>query len=314
VDSIIAAISFLENNPGVQLDALVIARGGGSEQSLAVFNDYRLCRAVCMCSLPVIAAIGHEKDMSAIEQCAWLTPAPSTPSGIGKYLQNRYQELQEQLAASITRLIHHFNNVHHGETAKIRAFLKNIPARAAAYLKWREERFFSLARHLDQSVAFTVRGQEKRIGALTLLIVKKYRFLLLKGGQAVQALAASIMDRVRILNRRDAKGLAKTMARLDFEKLRRDNRNRRQETRKKARLLYTQAVKKNTGAQKDLNAALRLVQASDPRQILKKGFTLALDEENHVITSLEQFKKKKKAALRFHDGTADIREDENKEV
>ncbi|UCH98358.1 MAG: hypothetical protein JSV88_16360, partial [Candidatus Aminicenantes bacterium] len=64
VDSIIQAITFLESSPGIELDAIIIARGGGSEQSLAVFNDLRLCRKVCHTPIPILTAIGHEKDIT----------------------------------------------------------------------------------------------------------------------------------------------------------------------------------------------------------------------------------------------------------
>ena len=96
VGSIIAALRRYARMPNPP-DLIVVARGGGSEQSLAVFNDYRLCREICLCPIPVMAAIGHEKDLSAAELCAHLVPAPSTPSGVGRFLAQRYQDLLDGL-------------------------------------------------------------------------------------------------------------------------------------------------------------------------------------------------------------------------
>ena len=59
-------------------------------------------------------------------------------------------------------------------------------------------------------------------------------------------------------------------------------------------------------AQKEINARCQLVQASDPQQILKKGFTLTLDKEDRVIKTLEEFNRKESATLKFHDGSAEI--------
>jgi exodeoxyribonuclease VII large subunit len=312
VDNIIAAVTYLEENPAIELDAIIIARGGGSEQSLSVFNDLRLCRKVCRCPIPILTAVGHEKDISAIEQCSWFTPIPSTPSGIGKYLQNRCLNLQEQLAAAITQLIHHFTTIHHREMEKIRAFLKNIPPRVSGYIKWREERFFSLTRRLEQSVIYTVRDQERRIAALSTQLKKNYQDLQFKSRQDIRSLAASILTRAGILHQREANQLKKTTAKLDFEKLYRNNRQQREGIRKTAQSLLVQGLKKINTTQKDLNATTQLVQASDPQQILKKGFTLTRDEANRIIKSVKAFNQKKQATLTFHDGTTEIKKKEEK--
>jgi exodeoxyribonuclease VII large subunit len=307
VDSIIAALTYLEENPDLKLDAVIIARGGGSEQSLAVFNDLRLCRNVCLSPLPIITAIGHEKDISALERCSWFTPIPSTPSGIGKYLQNRCLNLQEQLAAAITQLIHHFTTIHHQEMEKIYAFLKHIPSRAAGYIKWRQERLFSSIRSLEQSVIFTARSQERRIADLSIELVKKNRRLHLKSRQDIRSAAAFILSRTHVLHRRETEQVKKTTAKLDFDRQYRSSRKLREGIRKNARSLFVQAAKRIDNIGKDLQAKVQLVQASEPRQILKKGFTLTLDETNRVIKSVKAFNQKKEATLKFHDGTTGIK-------
>ncbi len=103
VATIIKAIEYFEMKE-TPPDLIVIARGGGSEQSLSVFNDYKLCKKVCKSEIPVLTAIGHEKDFSAIELCSFLTPSPSTPSGIGKYFFDRYLELQKKLLEMFNKI------------------------------------------------------------------------------------------------------------------------------------------------------------------------------------------------------------------
>jgi exodeoxyribonuclease VII large subunit len=306
VDSIIKAVDYLENNSDIALDAVVIARGGGSEQSLSVFNDLRLCRKVCQTRIPILTAIGHEKDVSAIELCSWLTPTPATPSGMGKYLQNRYLNLQEQLAGTVTQLVHHFTNVHHREMEKIKAFLKNIPSRVLSYIKTREERFVSLTRGLDQSVVFTVRDQERRIAVLARRLLEGCRSRRLKGRQDTAASASLVLSRAGTLNQRELTMVWKTVSKLDFEKRHRDNRKQREDIRGRAEFLLTQALKSSAAARKDLDARVGLVRASDPQNILKKGFTLTLDEENRVIKSLKEFALNERAVLKFHDGSTRI--------
>ena len=52
------------------LDTLIIARGGGSSEDLGAFNDETLVRAVANSKCPVIAAVGHEVDVTLIDLVA----------------------------------------------------------------------------------------------------------------------------------------------------------------------------------------------------------------------------------------------------
>ena len=102
VSNIVDAIEkFNKYKKALDIDVLLIARGGGSNLDLAAFNDYELCKAVCLSKIPIITAIGHDKDEHAVELCSHLTPIPSTPSGIGSFLKQRMLDVKEELELSI---------------------------------------------------------------------------------------------------------------------------------------------------------------------------------------------------------------------
>jgi exodeoxyribonuclease VII large subunit len=74
--AIAAAIQGLAARP--EVEAIVITRGGGSLADLWAFCEETLCRTVAMLRVPVISAIGHERDSTLIDDVAAV--ACSTPT------------------------------------------------------------------------------------------------------------------------------------------------------------------------------------------------------------------------------------------
>jgi exodeoxyribonuclease VII large subunit len=80
VPQILDALSILDKDVDVQV--IVIARGGGSVEDLLPFSDETLCRAIADCRTPVVSAIGHEPDTPLIDHVADVRC--STPTDAGK--------------------------------------------------------------------------------------------------------------------------------------------------------------------------------------------------------------------------------------
>jgi exodeoxyribonuclease VII large subunit len=83
------------------IDVVVMARGGGSVQDLACFDDEGLCRAVFACELPVVCAIGHTDNNPVCNHVAW--PA-YTPSRSAELVVPCAAELRHDIAAARSRL------------------------------------------------------------------------------------------------------------------------------------------------------------------------------------------------------------------
>jgi len=71
-----AALQDLAARP--EVEAIVVTRGGGSLADLWAFCDETLCRTVAMLRVPVISAIGHERDSTLLDDVAAV--ACSTPT------------------------------------------------------------------------------------------------------------------------------------------------------------------------------------------------------------------------------------------
>ena len=89
-------------NRAQNVDVIVVARGGGSLEDLAAFNDEGLARAIAASTIPVISAVGHETDFTIADFVADLR-AP-TPSAAAEIVIQSKRELEEQVAGLGQRL------------------------------------------------------------------------------------------------------------------------------------------------------------------------------------------------------------------
>ena len=76
VAQIVEALYELDRH--VEVDVIVVARGGGSVEDLLPFSDETLCRAIAACRTPVISAVGHEPDNPLCDLVADLRAATPT--------------------------------------------------------------------------------------------------------------------------------------------------------------------------------------------------------------------------------------------
>lgn len=91
-------------NKSGKVDVIVIARGGGSLEDLAAFNDEGLARVIAASALPVVSAVGHETDFTIADFVADLR-AP-TPSAAAEMVISAREQLEQQIHALARRMEH----------------------------------------------------------------------------------------------------------------------------------------------------------------------------------------------------------------
>ena len=96
-------LSALERAGALAPDALLLTRGGGSLEDLAVFNSEAIARAIADFPVPAVAAIGHETDFAIAELAADLRGP--TPSAAAELLTPDGEALTAQLAELQGRLL-----------------------------------------------------------------------------------------------------------------------------------------------------------------------------------------------------------------
>ena len=95
-----AGVRFFNQHDNV--DVIIVARGGGSAEDLAAFNDEALARTVAASEIPIISAVGHETDFTIVDFVADLR-AP-TPSAAAELVIRSRQEVENHTDALHDRL------------------------------------------------------------------------------------------------------------------------------------------------------------------------------------------------------------------
>jgi exodeoxyribonuclease VII large subunit len=79
------------------VEAIVLARGGGSLEDLWVFNETMIVRALAACKKPTLTAIGHETDTTLVDYAS--DRRFETPSAAAHWVLNQSKSVEERKGA-----------------------------------------------------------------------------------------------------------------------------------------------------------------------------------------------------------------------
>lgn len=91
-------------NKQTDIDALILARGGGSLEDLWAFNEEIVARAVFASEIPVVSAVGHETDFTICDFVADVrAPTPSAAAELLSPDSSDYEVLLEHYAVELQK-------------------------------------------------------------------------------------------------------------------------------------------------------------------------------------------------------------------
>jgi len=102
---IIKGIEFF--NKRINVDTIIIARGGGGAEDLLSFNDENVVKSAFASKIPIISAIGHETDFTLLDLVA--DYRASTPTAAAEKAVPEKTVLIEKIFAFNKQLISNFN-------------------------------------------------------------------------------------------------------------------------------------------------------------------------------------------------------------
>lgn len=181
-DEFTLAFSSIERR-SEEFDVIVVVRGGGSSVDLSDFDDYDVAAAVAQSSLPVLAGIGHERDISVTDMVSFAcvkTPTAAAELLIENNLQyeNEIKELYLSIRENIGRRI---NAANQELNYAAQSFQHRIKAGT-------EKERFQLEKHsysIMQAVRHQLHEEQLSLQQLRIWVIENNPFHIMKRGYAM---------------------------------------------------------------------------------------------------------------------------------
>ncbi|MCQ2118690.1 MAG: exodeoxyribonuclease VII large subunit [Bacteroidales bacterium] len=240
----------------VRYDAILVLRGGGSDLDLACFDDYDLASTIAQCPVPVITAIGHDRDFHVADMVA--NAYVKTPTALADLFLDCFIAEDQRLGSLESRLS--------------MAFSRRLSSM--------DNDLVRLESGICSAADAAVSKAEHRIDLLETAVQRRFVNRLSEAGTVLDRSEYSIT-----LNA--SKRLEKASLRL-------------------SRIEKTVSDRVGSVLAEALSHLMKIetrIETTDPRNILRKGFVLALDRNGVKMDSASMSRVGDRVQMMFADGT-----------
>ena len=105
-------------------DVVVIIRGGGATTDLSCFDSYNLAINCAQFPLPIIAGIGHQRDVSILDMVAHTSV--KTPTAAAEYLISALEKAEEEIDELASELCNFTSNIIQKEHKSLELYMLKI--------------------------------------------------------------------------------------------------------------------------------------------------------------------------------------------
>ena len=136
----------IEKFQELDVDIIIISRGGGDSDDLSIFNSKMICESIHSCNKPIISAIGHEIDFVICDFVADMRA--STPSIAAEISVPRLDEVYSYISILENKINSYYKNIISTKKDKV-SNMKYIIQSNAPYNKIMQKKLYISNIQLD---------------------------------------------------------------------------------------------------------------------------------------------------------------------
>ncbi len=321
--SILRGLALLDR---LQVDLVVLVRGGGSKTDLATLDNERIADAIAAFRKPVWVAIGHETDSGVLDVVAHRSF--KTPTALAEEIVGRFRQAEQETISAIDRLRRSWLHLMQLQGMKMYEDCVGIQQGSRKLAGLARSELRSTMEHLRRGVAERTMIEHRNsdtafhsiknisvhnIVAWRTMLYEKQRMLGINSAHEIKGKReTAIMLRARMSDKRIRQILAVQGERIKTlihgiaaaHERSRQRRCERIETLMN-RVRASAVLPRLQQDQELLEHRLHHVLAYDPRKALLRGYAIVKTHDQAIIKSIEAIEPEMSIRIEFFNGNAD---------
>jgi len=274
-DSIIQALDKLEDSAD-NFDIVVLIRGGGSSLDLSCFDEYALAARLAQSFYPIFTGIGHERDISIADKVAHTHL--KTPTAVAEHILAHNRSFEDELDTLLETLNHYALDLVDTHKEQLGHLSKKLSYSAQQKMHKNSQRLMQQSHDYQQVVKTRLTKADFRLDKIKLILKHDLKIKLHQVDQDLDQTFDKII--------KESKNL------LQFHQ---------NKTSQNISALAKHSQNNLQSNSRTVKQIEHLIHLANPKQILKKGFSITR-VNGKVLRSVKDIDKKSILSTELCDG------------